>query len=177
MKIIVGTKNEAKLEAVREALADYLILKAAEIIGQEIKSGVADQPKSMAETVKGAQNRAQEVFAGADLSIGLESGLIEVPGSRSGFMDLCVCAIFDGEKFALGISSGFECPPEINRLMLEEGLDMTQASNRVGLSSNPKLGAAEGLIGILTKGRITRKDYTKHALIMALAQIENSELY
>jgi len=61
--------------------------------------------------------------------------------------------------------------------MLEEGLDMTQASNRAGLSTNPKLGSAEGLIGILTKGRITRKDYTKHALIMALAQIENSEIY
>ncbi len=177
MKIIVGTKNEAKLEAVKEIMLDYPDLKDAEIIGWETISGVSDQPKSIAETVQGAKNRAKNVFDICDLSIGLESGLFEIPGSQSGFMDACICAIFDGEKFALGFSSGFECPPKVNQLMLEEGLDMTQACNRVGLSTNPKLGSAEGLVGILTKGRITRKEYTKQALIMALAQIENSEIY
>jgi len=177
MKIFVGTKNEAKLDAVREVVASYASLKNAEIIGREVASEVADQPKSMRETVRGAKNRAKKVFGECDLSIGLESGLVEVPGSLNGFMDLGVCAIFNGEKFALGLSSGFECPPKVNSLILNEGLDMTQACNKLGLTSNPKLGSAEGLVGILTKGRVTRKEYTKQSLKMALIQIENKELY
>lgn len=177
MKIIVGTKNDAKLQAVREVIADYLILKEAELIGKEISSGISDQPKSFEETVRGAQNRAKGVFDGNGLSIGLESGLVEVPLSQNGFMDICVCAIYDGKKFSMGISSGFECPKEVNRLIFEEGLNMTEACNKIGLSSNPKLGSAEGMIGILTKGRVDRKEYTKQALIMALIQIENEGIY
>lgn len=177
MRIFVGTQNEAKLLAVKEVIEDYSFLKEAEIVGQEVASGVSDQPKSMKETVLGAKNRAKIVWQKSGLGIGLESGLIEVPGSTSGFMDLCVCAIFDGKKFSLGLSSGFECPLKINELMLEKGLDMTQACNEVGLTSNHKLGSAEGLVGILTKGRINRKEYTKQALIMALVQIENQDIY
>ncbi|MBW6461687.1 MAG: DUF84 family protein [DPANN group archaeon] len=33
------------------------------------------------------------------------------------------------------------------------------------------------MIGILTKGRIKRKDYTKHAINIALIQLDNKELY
>lgn len=177
MKIIVGTKNEAKLEAVREVVAGYASFKKAEIIGKEVVSGVADQPKSMEETVRGAKNRAKKVFGECALSIGLESGLVEVPGSLNGFMDLGVCAVFDGTRFSLGLSPGFECPPKVNELMFKEDLDMSQACNKLGLSANPQLGSAEGLVGILTNGRITRKEYTKQSVIMALAQIENKELY
>jgi inosine/xanthosine triphosphatase len=177
MKIFVGSKNQAKLLAVREIAKDYPALKGAKIIGSEIKSGVSDQPKSFRETVQGAKNRARGVFREGELAIGLESGLIKVPGSRNGFMDVCVCVIYNGKTFSLGLSSGFECPPEMNRLIMEEGMDMTQAANKIGLTKNPKLGSAEGLIGILTKGRVTRQEYTKQALIMALVQIENQGLY
>jgi len=177
MQIFVGTKNVAKLEAVQEVVKDYALLKPVKIISKEVASGVSDQPKSLKETVTGAKNRAQKIWEKDGLGIGLESGLIEVPGSRNGFMDLCVCAVFDGKNFSLGLSSGFECPTEVNRLIFEENLDMTQACNKLGITNNPQLGSAEGLVGILTKNRINRQEYTKQALIMALVSIENSNLY
>jgi non-canonical (house-cleaning) NTP pyrophosphatase len=36
------------------------------------------------------------------------------------------------------------------------------------------LGSAEGIIGVLTKGRLTRKEYVKQAITMALINLENS---
>lgn len=163
------------MNAVRETFDGYQMFLGCEIIGIEVLSGVFDQPKSLEETVTGAKNRAKNAFKQekCDYAIGLESGLAHVPGSKCGFMDFCVCVVYDGNEFHLGISCGFECPKEVSRLMLEEGLNMTEAANKVGLSNNPRLGSAEGLIGVLTKGRITRKEATKQAIITALIHIEN----
>ena len=62
-------------------------------------------------------------------------------------------------------------------VLRKEGLDMSEACNKVGLTNNPKIGSEEGAIGILTKGRMTRKDYTKQSIITALIHLENAELY
>jgi len=45
------------------------------------------------------------------------------------------------------------------------------------LTENPKIGSAEGSIGVLTKDRIMRKEYIKQAVVMALIPMENKELY
>ncbi len=177
MKVIIGSKNKVKVEAVKETVADYELFSSAVFDAFEVESGVADQPKSLEEVVQGAQNRAKNAFKSGDLGFGLESGLMSVPGSKSGVMDFCACAIFDGKDFHLGLSSCFERPMEMNRLMLEEGLDMSQACNKIGLTDNSEIGSNEGVIGILTKGRMTRKDYTKQSIITALIHLENAELY
>ncbi|MBI3573172.1 MAG: DUF84 family protein, partial [Candidatus Kerfeldbacteria bacterium] len=49
--------------------------------------------------------------------------------------------------------------------------------HRVGLTTNPKLGSYEGAIGLLTKGKMPRKDLTKQAVVTALVRFENKELY
>lgn len=177
MKIIIGSKNKVKVEAVKEIAVHYEMFDGVIFDMINVESGVADQPKSLEEVVEGAKNRAKNARKGGDLGVGLESGLMDVPGSKSGKMDLCACAIFDGKEFHLGLSSAFECPTEMNRLMLEEGLDMSQACNKIGLTDNPEIGSEEGAIGILTKGRMTRKDYTKQSIITALIHLENAELY
>ncbi len=173
MKIIVGSKNQAKVEAVREMLQDYPHLAGAEVVGMEAESGVANQPLSLEESMRGALNRAKGVFKDCDYSIGLESGLMHVPGSKTGYMDVCVCAIYDGKEAHFGLSSAWEFPKkEITDLMVRDGLDMSQAINKIGLTSDPKIGSREGAIGILTKGRLTRKSYTKEALRTALIHLE-----
>jgi inosine/xanthosine triphosphatase len=177
MKIKIGSKNKAKVEALEEVLMDYDDLKNAEIISEEVESEVADQPKSLEETIRGAKNRARKIFEDCEYSFGIESGLMEIPDSKDNFVDITVCVIYDGKKFSSGFSSCFECPKEISRLMLEEDLNMSEAALSAGLTKNPKIGSAEGLIGLLTKGRMTRKDYTKQAIVLALIQIENRELY
>lgn len=173
MKIVVGTKNQAKIGAVAEILREYPHLSGAEVSGIAAASEVSDQPKSLEETIRGAKNRAKGVFTDCDYGIGIESGLMHVPGSKSGYMDVCVCAIYDGSEFHLGLSSAWEFPDvSTTNLMIKEGLDMSQAVKKAGMTKNAQIGSAEGAIGILTKGRMDRKEYTKQALRTALIHLE-----
>ena len=177
MIITVASQNQVKVNAVKETLQLYPHFSGAIIKGRTVPSEISEQPKSLKETTEGAINRARNAFDGSHYSIGLESGLIQVPMTKTGYMDICVCAIYDGKQIHLGLSQAFECPPEVMRLVHEEGLDLSQASVRVGLTDNPHIGSDQGIIGLLTRGRVTRKDYTKEALKMALIHLENGELY
>jgi non-canonical (house-cleaning) NTP pyrophosphatase len=56
-------------------------------------------------------------------------------------------------------------------------MDLSQACHDSGISFDPKIGSGEGLIGILTKGRINRKKYIKQCIMTALIQLENSHFY
>lgn len=172
MKIVVGSQNEVKVNAVKELLCEYPHLCDAEVTAVDVPSGVDEQPKSLEETVRGAMGRAKAARGEAEYGLGIESGLMEVPYTKSGYMDVCVCAIYDGSDYHLGLSSAWEAPREVARYMIEDGLNMTDASVKAGLTDNPLLGAAEGLIGIMTKGRLDRKGYTKEAIRTALIHLE-----
>lgn len=174
LKIHVGSKNKAKIEAVKETIADYPHLKKAKVEGVEARSEISEQPLSLEETIKGAINRARNAFKACDYSLGLESGLMKVPYTKSGYMDVCACAIFDGTEFHIGLSSSWEFPDKtVMDIIVNEGLDMSQAINKAGLTNNPKIGSEQGAIGILTKGRVDRKAYTKQAIQMALIHLED----
>lgn len=177
MRINVASKNPVKVEAVREVLNNYPDLANYEVAGVEINSGVSEQPKSLEETVQGAINRAKAVFNDCFYSFGIESGLMSVPQTKTGSMDFCACAIYDGRSFHLGLSCAFEFPARVIKMIHETGIDANEAFYRLGLTINKKVGSSEGAIGMLTKGRINRKDYTKQAIQMALIHLENRELY
>ncbi len=173
MKINVGSKNKAKVEAVKETLSGYPHLANAEVEGIEVSSEVSDQPKSLEEVVKGATNRAKNCFQNCDYSIGIESGLMQVPMTKSGYMDVCVCAIYDGKEFHIGLSSAWEFPKvSTMNMILNDGLNMSEAINKAGMTKDPKIGSGQGAIGILTRGRVDRKEYTRQALIVALIHLE-----
>src|SRR3989344_1033018 len=174
----IGSKNPVKISAVEETLRNYLDLNPFSITSLDVSSDVSEQPKSIEEIVKGAKNRARKSFVNCDYSFGLESGLMKIPETKTGHMDVCICAIHDAKNnYALGMSCALEPPIEVARLVFEEGLDLNAASFQMGLTQNRKVGSAEGIIGILTDGNITRKDYMKQAVHMALMQIRNRELY
>ena len=181
LRFNVGSKNPNKVVAVMEILGAYKPFRNAEILAVEVDSGISHQPVSLEETTRGALNRAKNAFAppsrACDLSFGLEDGLMAVPKINTGYMGVCVCAIYDGKRFAMGLSPGFEYPLEVTRLVIEEGLDINQAFVRTGLTNNPELGYDMGAIGILTGGRMNRKEYSKPAVMMALIQLEKPELY
>lgn len=172
MQIIVASKNPVKVGAVEEILREYPHLAEAIVHALETPSGVADQPRSLDETIRGAINRARAAFADCTYAIGIESGLMEVPHTKTGYMDVCVCAIFDGTEIHLGLSSAWEAPRAVAEFMLRDGLDMNDAAFRAGLTTDPKVGSREGLVGIMTKGRLDRKAYTKEALRTALIHLE-----
>ena len=177
MRINLGSTNPTKIAAVKKAIQDYDFLANAQVIGFEVKSGVSEQPTSLQETIEGATNRAVKVFRDCAYSIGLESGLMEVPKARTGYMDVCACAIHDGKNIYLGLSPAFECPPSIIKIVKEKGLDLNEATCQIGLTDNPKVGSAEGLMGILTKGKVTREEATILAIRTALIALQNPDLY
>ena len=176
--ITIGSKNNIKISALEEVLADYELFKQFEILGLDVASEISEQPKSLDETITGAINRAKNAFQdNCRLSFGLEDGLMIVPNSKSNFMNVCACAIYDGNENHMGLSSAFEYPGQIIDLVLRDGLDISQAYRKAGLTTEKKLGASEGAIGLLTKGRLLRKEYTKQAIVNALIHLENSHLF
>ena len=178
MNIInVGSINPIKVMSVEETLEGYEFIKPFKIFPVEVISRISEQPISLEETITGAKNRSKDAFVYCKYSFGIESGLMSVPQTKTGCMDVCVCAIYDGNTYHLGISSAFEPPREVVRLVFEKGMDLNDATHHLGLSANEKVGSAEGLIGILTKNRVTRKDYTQQAIRMALMHLENPSLY
>ncbi|MDB5195183.1 MAG: hypothetical protein JWO84_367 [Parcubacteria group bacterium] len=173
MKIVVASKNPQKIAAVTEILQDYPHLKDAVIGTMEVTTTIPAQPISLDEIVEGAVQRAKNSFVDCDYSIGLESGLMETPQAKSGYMDIGVCAIYDGAQTHLGLSAGFEAPdPAIFRMVVVEGIELSEATKRVGLTTHEKIGNAEGIVGILTKGRMNRKDQVKQSLRTALIHLD-----
>ncbi|OIO63560.1 inosine/xanthosine triphosphatase [Candidatus Woesearchaeota archaeon CG_4_10_14_0_2_um_filter_33_10] len=177
MRINVGSKNQVKVDAVREIIKDYDFLSEAEVFSLEVPSGVYKQPTSMDETIQGAKNRAKSAFQNCKYSFGIESGLIKVPHSKTGYMNICACAIYDGKNYHLGISSAFEYPTNVTKLVFSEGLEIDEAIYKTGLTKDKRIGRSGGVIGYLTKGRLTRKEYIKQAIITALIHLENPELF
>lgn len=177
MKINVGSVNQVKVNAVKEAILDYDFLREGEVVSLGIKSEVSDQPMTLDETISGSINRAKNAFQGCDYSFGIEDGLIKVPHTKTGYMNICACTIFDGKKFHTGLSSAFEYPIEVTNIVLKEKVEINEAVYRVGLTNNPKVGSFEGAVSILTKGKVSRTEYSKQAVEMALIHLQNPNLY
>jgi len=178
--VAVGSTNKVKLEAVKEVFQDYPLLDEAEITSYKVPTEVAEQPLSLNETIRGAKNRAKNAFntcGKCKFSIGIESGLMKVEESKSGFMEFTVCSIYDGKDYYLGQSAAYEMPQKIIDLVVNQKMTMAEACYEAGLSKDIKLGEKEGDIGILSKGRMTRQDQSEQALVVALIQLENFNLY
>lgn len=169
MVINIGSKNPVKLKAVQEVILSCGRFENEVFNAMAVSSGVSEQPIGLEEIIAGARNRAMGAYDGCELSVGLESGLIPVPLTQSGHMNLTACAIYDGSRFGTGLGPAFELSAAVTRLVLEEKLDLSCAVKRSGLTDHPYIGYSEGLIGILTRGRVTRLEYSKPAVSMALA--------
>lgn len=178
MKLNVGSKNKSKVEAVREAVEVYRdLFPQYEVVPVEIVIEEFGHPKDLEATVQGAIDRAKAAFQDCSYSFGIEGGLMAVPQTKTGFMEVSVCAIYDGQNIHLGLSSAFEWPKKVFDLIVNQGLDGSQAVKASGLTTQDKIGADKGVINLLTKGNVNRKDVTKDSVVMALVHLINPELY
>lgn len=180
MKIIIGSANPQKIKAVQELASVYEFMQNADVLGVEVDSGISDQPKTLDEIILGAKNRAQNAFnstTDATLGFGIESGIMPAPHTKTGFVNLCACAIYNGNDFYIGLSGAFELPSEVINLIINEGMNTSEACKKIGLTSHEYVGHADGIIGILSKSKLTRLTYSKQAAQMALVRYENKNLY
>ncbi len=175
-EIHVGSKNQTKIQAVENILATSDLFKGAIVKGVDVDVEEFGHPKTITETIRGAKERAEAAFQGSDLSVGLESGLLEAPETRTGYLETTVCALYNGDRYSIGMAPSFEWPGEVLRLILS-GRDGSQAFKEAGLTDHVKLGTAEGAIHVLTRGAINRTKLNELAITMALAQLQNPEHY
>jgi len=172
MKVNVGTHNPLKVRATRNVMEK--IYTNVDVEGIEVDSGVSDQPIGLDETIQGAVNRARNAFLDADLSVGIESGLLAAPHSITGYLDLQWCAIYDGERITLGVSAGFEYPPVVVEEVLK-GQEVGEVMDEV--TGVEKLGQKTGAVSILTKGLLDRTENTEQCVLMAMIPRMNEGVY
>lgn len=183
MKVHLGSQNPVKLSATQAALQDYSNLFGQIVVkGISVPDEVGTHPIGWDATVEGALRRARGAAEGADLSIGLESGLIPVPHTKSGYLEISIALVRRetdaGEQIAVGSSSGFEWPSAVAPLIVEGKAEGSEAFRVAGLTTAEKVGATEGgAIGLLTGGRHSREQQIRESLVMALIQLERKEWY
>lgn len=177
MNVGVGSKNATKVRAVAEILKEYPLFASATVHGVAVQIEQFGHPKSLDETVAGAVDRAKQAYLGHDYGFGIEGGLMAVPQTKSGYMEVAACAIYDGTQVHLGLSQAYEWPRTVLHKILHEGLDGSQAMKAAGLTEHEKLGEHEGFVGIFAKGRTNRTEFNKGAIMMALMHLENPEHY
>ncbi|WP_079510100.1 DUF84 family protein [Mesobacillus jeotgali] len=165
MKVAIGSKNPAKINAVKEAFKDTDV----EIISIDAESGVSDQPMSDEETIRGAVNRAKQSAekAEAEIGIGLEGGVQQTP---FGLM-LCNWGALSVKGMDPIIAGGarIPLPDEVAQQLLagaELGPVMDEYSRKRNVRSN------EGAIGIFTNGQINRSEMFTHVMKLLAGQYE-----
>lgn len=168
MKIVVGSTNLAKVNAVKE------VFKDAEIESIAVPSGVSDQPFSDDETIHGAVNRARNAISrqDADLAIGLEGGVAESP---YGLLLTSWGALIkkdDPQNPIIAGGARILLPYEIRKRLYngeELGPIMDEFSRKKDVRSH------EGAIGIFTNGRINRTAMFVHIVQILRGQFEYRE--
>ncbi|ABL79025.1 inosine/xanthosine triphosphatase [Thermofilum pendens] len=176
MRVVVGvgSANPSKIAGVEKAFKRYfgdVVVK-----GFRVESGVARQPFSLGEILRGARNRALralEACGECAFGVGVEAGIFAVDGF---YMDTQAAVVVKrGGAEGVGFSSSFAVPPFIVEEILSEGLELEEAVDRHFGTRN--VGEGEGFVGLLTRGVVVREDLAEQAVLMALIPVLNEELY
>jgi len=176
MKILVGSENPVKIEAVREAFSEFF--EEVEVLGFKVKSGVPPQPLGE-ETFRGAENRAKAVMEidserklYADFFVGIEGGIVRIIGKWFAFGGIC---IMDRKgKTSFGTSPLFQIPDTIATVLVR-GFEVGHVMDRItGEKDSKRKG---GAIGYFTKGIMERKDLYKSGIIAAFVPFLNQDLF
>lgn len=169
MKIIIGSTNPAKINAVKNTF----LMKDAEFLSFDIPSGVSDQPFSDEETIQGALNRAKGALemGNGDIGIGLEGGVHE---TKHGLM-ICNWGALASPNRGPIIAGGARIllPEEVSvRLRAGEELGpvMSDYANKANVSKQ------EGAVGIFTNGLVDRATMFAHVMNLLLGQFAYQQI-
>ncbi len=173
-KITVASQNPVKLRAALNAFQRMFPALDFAVQGAAVDSGVGDQPRSRAETMAGARNRARNARQSqpaSDFWVGIEGGIEDSPAG----MTCCarVHVINRAGKIGLGQTAVFYLPMEVAQLV-RAGLELGHADDQVFGRENSK--QENGAIGLLTDDVVDREAYYTHAVIMALVPFKNPAL-
>ncbi|MGH2492357.1 MAG: DUF84 family protein [Candidatus Limnocylindria bacterium] len=166
----VGSRNPAKIEAVRRALAR--LAPACALQAVDVASGVPDRPVGDHATRQGARNRAKEALTGADVAFGLEGGVAHEPPVV--WLVSWVAAVTrDGRA---GDASGLRMAlPSAVAGRLAAGDELgTIIDDLFGVTASKQ---QSGAVGLLTEGFVSRTDAFADLVAMACAPLLRPDLY
>jgi inosine/xanthosine triphosphatase len=170
--IAVGSSNPAKVAAAEAASAK--LWPGAKVVAVEAASGVAEQPRTDEEAVRGAENRARAALAaaGADLGLGLEGNTVETPDGM--FLSGWAVAVDRSGRRGIGCGGRLLLPPSV--------ADEVRRGRELGPVMDERTGGRDtkkgpGAVGILTKGLVSRPAAFETAVIYALVPFLDPDLY
>ncbi|ELY51218.1 DUF84 family protein [Natronococcus jeotgali] len=165
MNVAVGSTNPVKVDAVERALARY----EPTVAPIAVDSGVSEQPRSVAETVSGAENRARRALEAGDAEygIGLEGGVARLEGAP-GLSLIMWGAATDGERIERGGGPTLRLPETIERRLEggeELGPVMDDVLGREGVAET------DGAAGALTNGLTDRSSALAEAVACSVGPL------
>lgn len=164
MKIIIGSKNPAKIEAVKQAFT----MEHFQFSSVNASSGVSNQPFSDEETIIGAINRATNALSQGDgqIGIGLEGGVHETS------FGLFLCnwgALVTNQDDKPIVAGGARILlPEEVALAVKDGQELGPVMDRFTKKENIR--SHEGAIGVFTAGMIDRTSMFMHVTKLLYGQ-------
>jgi len=184
INVCIGSLNPTKIEATQKAFNKFY--ERFTLYKIKVDSSVSNQPIGIENIIEGAKNRALGALSflhdksnsiNVNLGVGIESGLIKIPQSNTGYMDLQFCTIVDdNNKMTLGSGNAFEYPQSVIKEVLAD--NKTEIGVIIGkLANNKNLKNETGAISFLSNQKITRVDILTYAVICALIPRINKEIY
>ncbi|MDJ1477579.1 DUF84 family protein [Bacillus sp. LS15-K4] len=166
MKVVVGSKNKTKVDAVEK------VWKDATITSLSVPSGVANQPFSDEETMQGAVNRAKRALqeAEAQIGIGLEGGVMKTEHG----LFMCnwgALATNTGKTFVAG-GARIKLPDDF-LAALEDGKELSEVMEE--FVQRKDIRSHEGAIGIFTNDYVDRTELFVHVVKLLVGQYKYDE--
>jgi inosine/xanthosine triphosphatase len=174
MHIVVGSKNPAKIQAVRQAFTQVWPQTDWEIQSVSVDSGVSNQPMNDVDSITGAVNRAHRALSQhpADYGVGLEGGLQQI--GKQWFDCGWVVVVNQAGIEGIGSTARIITPPQMIKL-IQTGMELGDVIDQVFGTENAK--QKEGHFGLMTNNHITRSRGYQDGVIMALSRFLHPELF
>ncbi|MFB6467629.1 DUF84 family protein [Cytobacillus sp. Hz8] len=165
MKVVIGTKNPAKVKAVEEAFSHY----PCTLNSIDVSSGVSPQPFSDEETIQGALNRAEGALnlGQGDIGIGLEGGVHKTEHGL--FLCNWGALAVKGRSPIIAGGARILLPEEIAG-ELYKGNELGPVME--GYVNIKNVRKKEGAIGIFTNGVVSRAEMFLHVMNLLVGQYE-----
>jgi inosine/xanthosine triphosphatase len=168
MDIAIGSKSDHKIGAVLSACLQLGI--TANVSAIETVSGQNAQPVGLEETTAGALARAKSAkHTGADIAIGIESGILRLETKPPTTLDIAVIVVLtkDGHT-VITTSQGLQFPEHLVNAAAQRGFTTTTVGSVI---ANTLGGSPSDPHATLTDGRITRITLLTGAIVVALKQL------
>ncbi len=173
-KIVLASGNPVKRRATESGFRRVFPDLDLEIMSVSVPSGVPDQPRSDAETLEGAENRAagaRRAERRADYWVGIEGGIDDNGTRMTAFAWVVVRSRGRCGRSRTGT---FPLPPDVAALV-RRGLELGEADDIVFGRTGSK--QRQGAVGLLTGGVVDRKRLYEQSVVLALVPFRNAELY